>query len=62
MTAVIWTVIAAVFQIVLLTLQQMANNKASSDAAKANQLKVIQDAISSGDVSKINAVIQSLRK
>lgn len=62
MTAVIWTVIAAVFQIALLTLQQMAKNKAASDAAKSAQLKAIQDAVSSGDVSKINAVIQSLRK
>lgn len=62
MTAVIWTVIAAVFQIALLILQQMSAKKAASDAAKAAQLKVIQDAVSSGDVSKINAVIQSLRK
>lgn len=62
MTAVIWTVIAAVFQIILLTLQQMAAKNAASNAAKAAQSKGISDAVASSDVSKINAQIQELRK
>lgn len=62
MTAVIWTVIAAVFQIALLVLQQMAAKTAASNAAKSAMLKSISDATSSGDVAKINAVIQQLRK
>lgn len=62
MTAVVWTVIAAVFQVILLCLQQYAAKTAASNAAKAAQSKGIQDAVSSGNVSSINSVIQQLRK
>lgn len=62
MTAVIWTVIAALFQIVLLTLQQMAIKNAAITQAKSAKSQAIQDAVSSGDISKINAQIQGLRK
>lgn len=61
MTAVIWTVIAAVFQIILLTLQKMAANTAASNAAKAAKSKGISDAVSSGDISRLNSAINSVR-
>lgn len=62
MSAVVWTVIAAVFQIALLTLQGMAAKTAASNAAKAAQSKSISDAVASQDVSQINSAIQQLRE
>lgn len=59
----VWaTVIGAIFQIVLLLIQTHASNDADVKAAKAAQVKEISDAISSGNVSLINAVIGKLRR
>lgn len=56
------TVIGAIFQIVLLLVQTHATNDADVKALKAAQVKDISDAISSGDVSRINAAVGKLRK
>lgn len=55
------TVIGAVFQIVLLLLQSHNTKEADSKQAKADQAKGITDAIASGDLSRINSVVQQLR-
>lgn len=55
------SVIGAVFQVVILLLQSHSANEAASKQAKADQAKGISDAIASGDVSRINSVVNSLR-
>jgi hypothetical protein len=55
------TVISAVFQVVLLLLQSHATKEADAKQAKADQAKGISDAIASGDISRINSVVQQLR-
>lgn len=54
-------VIGAVAQVVILLLQSHYSNEATIKQAKANQVKGISDAIASGDISRINSVIQQLR-
>lgn len=56
------TVINAVLQVMLLTMQSHASDKADIKQAKADQAKGIVDAIASGDVSRINSIVNKLRK
>lgn len=56
------TVISAIFQIILLLIQTHATNEVDVKNLNNQKVKDISDAISSGDVSRINASIQRLRK
>lgn len=56
------TVIGAILQVVILLLQSHYNNAATVKQAKADQAKGISDAIASGDIARINSVVQQLRR
>ncbi len=55
-------IIGALFQIILLTIQSHNAKDADAKQASANKSKEISDAVASGDVSRINSVVQRLRK
>ena len=55
-------VIGAIFQVVLLLLQSHYSKVSDIKQAKADQAKGISDAIASGDISRINSAINSVRK
>lgn len=55
------TVIGAIFQVILLLLQSHNSKEADVKQVHANKVKEISDAIASGDVSRINGIIGSLR-
>lgn len=55
-------IIGAVLQIVLLSMKQLFESKAEVKQAHADKKKEISDAIASGDLSRINTVIGSLRR
>lgn len=55
------TVFAAIFQVVLLLLQSYYEKESDAKQVKADQAKSISDAIASGDLSRINSVVQQLR-
>ncbi len=56
------TVIGAIAQIVLLLLQSHNTKEADAKQAHADKAKEISDAIASGDISRINSVVQQLRR
>ena len=56
------TVIGAILQIVLLLLQSHYSQTAEVKQLKADKAKEISDAIASGDISRINSIIQQLRR
>ena len=55
------TVIGAVLQVVLLLMNSHFSKQAATKQAHADKAKEISDAIASGNISNINAVIGSLR-
>lgn len=55
------TVISAIFQLVLLLVQAYAAKDADTKASKVAMSKEIKDAVSSGDISRINHLVQQLR-
>lgn len=55
------TVIGAILQVVFLLLQTHAATEADIKASKAAQAKDISDAISTGNISLINAAIMRVR-
>lgn len=61
MNAGILTVMGAIFQVVLLLLQSHYSKEADKKQANADKTKGIADAIASGDVSRINSIVQQLR-
>ncbi len=59
----VWlTVIGALFQIILLLIQSYSAKDADVKKVSADKAKEIADAVSSGDHSRINAVITGMRK
>ncbi len=56
------TVIGAILEVVLLLLKSHYSKEADAKQASADKAKNISDAIASGDVSRINMIIQGLRK
>lgn len=58
-----WTaIIGAIFQVILLLLQSYYAKESDAKQSKADKAKQISDAVASGDVARINAVIQQLRR
>lgn len=55
-------VIGSIFQVVLLLLQSHKAKEDDIKQAHADKAKEISDAIASGDISKLNGVIGSLRR
>lgn len=56
------TVIGAIFQVILLLLQSHYAKERDVKQLHADNAKKISDAIASGDISRINAIIMGLRK
>lgn len=56
------TLIGAIFQVVLLLIQSYNTKKSEVSQAHADKAKDIADAISSKNVSAINAVVNSVRQ
>lgn len=57
-----WAAVAAVAGVVLLVIQLWAKANDTKAKEKADAKKETKDAVDSGDVSRINAVIQRLRR
>lgn len=55
-------VIGGIIQVVLLLIQSHTAKESEVKQNHADNAKAISDAIASGDISKLNAVIQQLRK
>lgn len=51
-----------ILQVVLLLLQAHYVKENDAKQSKADQAKAISDAIASGDASRLNSIIQQLRK
>lgn len=56
------TVIGAVLQVVLLLLQSHYAKDADAKQVSADKVKEISDAIASGDMSRVNNIVQFLRR
>lgn len=56
------TVIGAILQVVLLLLQSHYSKESDVKQSKADKAKEISDAVASGDISRINSVVQQLRR
>ncbi len=55
------TALGAILQVVLLLLQSHYAKQADIKQAKADKVKDISDAIASGNISRINSIINGLR-
>lgn len=56
------TVIGAIVQVVLLLLQAYYAKENDAKQVSADKAKQISDAVASGDLSRINAIVQQLRR
>ncbi len=56
------TVIGAIIQVILLLLQSHYAKESDVKQSKADSAKQISDAIASGDISRINSIVQFLRR
>lgn len=56
------TVLGAITQVVLLLLQSHISKDNDIKQVKADKAKEISDAIASGDISRINDLVQQLRR